>query len=221
MTKLRNRTTNTLRSSSNDCGRWTWNWTERKSIKGRRMFPIWVTFDVPRCGRRSQESVPYNSDGGSDRCNGIETFLGMVDELAIFLPHLSQDYEILRQLHRKDIEWSWLPNDQKAFEKIKMKLTEAPLATMIPTVNLQSSVMLHNTDWEQRWCKGGHPIAYASRALSEAESRYAQNEKELLAIVFACEKFETYVYGRQVTIDIDHKPLEMIRKKPIHTGPKR
>ena len=91
------------------------------------MFPIWVTFDVPRCGRRSQESVPYNSDGGSDRCNGIEAFLGMFDELAIFLPHLSQDCEILRQLHRKDIEWSWLPHDQKAFEKIKMKLTEAPV----------------------------------------------------------------------------------------------
>ena len=67
----------------------------------------------------------------------------------------------------------------------------------------------------------GQPLAYASRALTSAESRYAQIEKELLAIVFACQKFETYVYGRQVTVDNDHKPLEMIWQKPIHTEPKR
>ena len=51
----------------------------------------------------------------------------------------------------------------------------------------------------------GQPVAFASRALTPAETRYAQIEKELLAIVYACEKFDVYVYGRtEVTIQSDH-----------------
>ena len=65
------------------------------------------------------------------------------------------------------------------------------------------------------------PIAYASRALTDPETRYAQIEKELLAVVYGLEKFRTYTYGRQVTVESDHKPLEVIVKKPLHLAPKR
>ncbi|MFI5407627.1 MAG: RNase H-like domain-containing protein, partial [Nitrososphaerales archaeon] len=62
----------------------------------------------------------------------------------------------------------------------------------------------------------GQPIAFASRALTETETRYAQCEKELLSIVYACEKFSHYIYGHpNVIIENDHKPLEPIFKKPI------
>ena len=57
----------------------------------------------------------------------------------------------------------------------------------------------------------GKPVAFASRSLSSAEKNYAQIEKELLAIVFASEKFHHYVYGHgSVTVESDHKPLEYI-----------
>ena len=65
------------------------------------------------------------------------------------------------------------------------------------------------------------PVAYASRALTETEKRYAQIEKEMLAIVFSLEKFHHYTYGRQVTVFSDHKPLEMIFKKPLAAIPRR
>ena len=52
----------------------------------------------------------------------------------------------------------------------------------------------------------GHPAAYASRALSDTQQRYAQIE-ELLATVFACEKFHQFIYGKQVDVETDHKPL--------------
>ena len=70
--------------------------------------------------------------------------------------------------------------------------------------------------------QNGQPVAYASRALTSAETRYAQIEKELLAIVFACERFEAYIYGRdETTVQTDHKPLESIFKKPLNSTPKR
>ena len=54
----------------------------------------------------------------------------------------------------------------------------------------------------------GDPLAYASRSLTASEQNYVQIEKELMAIVFACEKFHQYVYGQPVKVVTDHKPLE-------------
>lgn len=67
----------------------------------------------------------------------------------------------------------------------------------------------------------GRPVHYANRALSRTEQNYAQIEKELLAIVFSCERFEHYLYGKQVTVETDHKPLIAIPKKPMNTASKR
>ena len=69
--------------------------------------------------------------------------------------------------------------------------------------------------------QNGHPIAYASRALTKVESRYAQIEKEMLAIVFSVEKFNDCTFGRRTIVYTDHKPLESIVKKPLHRTPKR
>ena len=57
--------------------------------------------------------------------------------------------------------------------------------------------------------------------MTETESRYAQIEKEMLAIVFGVERFEQYVYGRPVHVETDHKPLESIFKKSLISAPKR
>ena len=70
--------------------------------------------------------------------------------------------------------------------------------------------------------QGGQPVAYASRVLTATERRYAQIEKELLAVVFACRRFDAYVYGRaKVSVESDHKPLEIIMQKTLDTAPKR
>ena len=62
-----------------------------------------------------------------------------------------------------------------------------------------------------------HPIAYASRALTET----AQIEKEMLAIVFSVEKFNEFTFGRRTVVHTNHKPLESIFTKPLHRTPKR
>ena len=65
------------------------------------------------------------------------------------------------------------------------------------------------------------PVAYASRALTDPETRYAQIEKELLAVVFAFTRFHQYVYGKEVKVESDHKSLESITKKPLSAAPPR
>ena len=65
------------------------------------------------------------------------------------------------------------------------------------------------------------PVAYASRALTDAETCYAQIEKELLAVVFAFNKFHQYTYGKEVRVESDHKPLEAITKKRLSAAPPR
>ncbi|CAB3987536.1 Hypothetical predicted protein [Paramuricea clavata] len=67
------------------------------------------------------------------------------------------------------------------------------------------------------------PIAYASRALTSTQQRYAQIEKELLAVVCgcSCNKFHQYIYGQTIKVETDHKPLEAVLRKPFHQTPLR
>ena len=65
------------------------------------------------------------------------------------------------------------------------------------------------------------PVAYASRALTDTETRYATIEKEMLAVVFSFEHFHQYTFGRHTVVISDHKPLEMIARKPLSKAPKR
>ena len=63
------------------------------------------------------------------------------------------------------------------------------------------------------------PIAFASKSLTDAETRYANIERELLAIIFACQQFSTYLLGRSFVAESDHKPLEMIAMKNLANAP--
>ena len=64
----------------------------------------------------------------------------------------------------------------------------------------------------------GKPIAYASRSLTETEKRYTQIEKELVALLYACTKFDQYIFGRHVNAETDHQSMVTIMKKTIHNA---
>ena len=66
------------------------------------------------------------------------------------------------------------------------------------------------------------PIAYALRALTETEQRYAQIEKEALAVTWACEKFQEYLLGTSFKVETDHKPLvPLLSSKALNMVPVR
>lgn len=66
------------------------------------------------------------------------------------------------------------------------------------------------------------PVAYASRALTAGETQYAEIKKDLLAIVFTCERSDTYIYGRNVVaVETGHKPFQVIVHKALNSAPQR
>lgn len=72
-------------------------------------------------------------------------------------------------------------------------------------------LQLHDDEW--------HPVTFTSRSMTECEKRYAQIEKETLAITFACERFHQFVYGKQFEVETHHKPLVTLFKKPLFDCP--
>ena len=65
----------------------------------------------------------------------------------------------------------------------------------------------------------GKVVAFASRALTDTEKRYANIAGEILAVVVACEKFHLYLFGKRFLVESDHKPLETIHLKNVTAAP--
>ncbi|KAK3735475.1 hypothetical protein QZH41_007907 [Actinostola sp. cb2023] len=115
----------------------------------------------------------------------------------------------------------WQPEHDATFEKVQEMVTTAPLLKYYdPAEELTVQCDASKKGLGAALLQKGQPIAYASRALTDTETRYAQREKEMLAVVYALQKFDQYAYGRHVTIQSDHKPLQAIAKKPLRSTPK-
>ena len=152
----------------------------------------------------------------------ISRLNGMVNYLSCFLPHLSDVMKPLRDLTHKDAAWCWDDLQEKAWNDIKTLIASAPVLTYYkPTEVLEIQCDSSQSGLGAALMQNGHPIAYASRALTETESRYAQIEREMLAIAFAVEKFNDFTFGRRTVVHTDHKPPEAIFMKPLHRAPKR
>ena len=154
---------------------------------------------------------------------GVQRMLGFVQYLSKFMPHLADMTKPLRELTQKDTEWTWGPIQQAALDKLKTAVADTPV---LRYYNEKEEVTIQcdasSSGLGAALMQNGQPVAYASRALTEAETRYAQIEKELLAMVFACEHFEYYIYGREsVNVETDHQPLVSIVLKPLHKAPSR
>ncbi|XP_046585212.1 uncharacterized protein K02A2.6-like [Haliotis rubra] len=154
----------------------------------------------------------------------LEGYLGMFTYLAQYAPSLSEKTHVLRELIKNDSHWDWTSNHDRAFREIKDLITRSPGPVLqyfdrkkdvIPQVDASQNgvgaVLLQE--------KG--PVAYASKAMTDSQRNYAQIEKEMMAIVFGCENFHHYLFGKSFKVISDHKPLETIFKKPLHAVPLR
>lgn len=149
--------------------------------------------------------------------------LGFVNYLSKFLPKLSEVAQPLRELTMKNASFTWSTQHDKAFSEVKQLVVKHPVLRYYD-INEEVTVQTDASDrgLGATLLQNGQPVAFASRSLSEIETRYAQIEKECLAVVFGCERFSQYISRREkVTVETDHKPLQSIFKKSILAAPCR
>ena len=155
----------------------------------------------------TQMKVPQN-------ISALPRFLGIVNQLGNFFPRLTTITQPMSDLLNKQANWHWGAKQLAAIYATKEELLRPTvLALYNPKAKTKvsadassfglSAVLLKQDD------RGWHPVAFASRSLSEVEQRYAQIEKEALATIWSCEKFAAcLVYiGEIFSIKTDHEPL--------------
>ena len=133
----------------------------------------------------------------------LETVLGMITYLQKFAPNMAEMTYPLRQLLTKEAEFVWEQTQQDAFDRIKDVITREPgpiLAYYDPRkpITIQSDASKHGLG-----CvilQDDKPVSFASKSLTPTEVGYAQIEKELYAVLFACKRNHQMVYGKHVTV---------------------
>jgi hypothetical protein len=142
----------------------------------------------------------------------LQSFLGLLQFYARFLPNLSTLLAPLHQLLAKSAPWVWSRDQERAFTSVKNMISSKtvlvhydPAKPIVVSCDASSygvgCVLSHVIDGEER------PVAFASRTLTPAEKNYAQIDREALAIVFAVRRFHKYLFARRFIIVTDHKPL--------------
>ena len=172
----------------------------------------------------AEKIVPVVNYPPSVNLKQLRRFLEMVGWYACFIPDESDIKVPLLKLTRKDEEWSWGKEQQKAFEKLKEALVTAPVlarhdfskpfiiqtdasATAIGGVLIQI-----NVEEEE------HPIVYFSRVLITAERNYTTTKRELLGLIHGIKKMRTYLEGYKFVAVTDHIALKYLRNLKEPTG---
>lgn len=148
----------------------------------------------------------------------IRSFLGHAGFYRRFIKDFSFIARPLCHLLAKDVPFEWTPACEAAFTKLKSSLTSPPIVRS-PDWELPFELMCDASDYAvgavlgQRQGKEPYVIYYASKTLNEAQMNYSTTEKELLAIVFALDKFRSYLVGAPITVYTDHSALKYLFTK--------
>ncbi|CAN6559843.1 unnamed protein product [Malus baccata var. baccata] len=135
-----------------------------------------------------------------------------------FIKDFSKISNPLCRLLQKDVPFQFDKECESAFKQLKEKLTSAPIIVP-PDWSLPFELMCDASDSAlgavlgQRKDKQPHVIYYASRTLNDAQLNYSTTEKELLAVVFALDKFRSYLIGTKVIVYTDHASLKYLLTK--------
>jgi hypothetical protein len=148
----------------------------------------------------------------------IRSFLGHAGFYRRFIKDFSKILMPLCSLLAKDIPFHFDEACHEAFQKLRSLLSSAPIMKP-PDWSLPFEIMCDASDFamgavlEQHVGKLPHVIYYASKTLMDAQVNYTTTEKELLAVVFALDKFRSYLLGSKVIIYSDHAALRHLLAK--------
>jgi hypothetical protein len=150
----------------------------------------------------------------------VRAFLGLAGFYRRYIPNYASLVAPLTDLTKGFCpnKVKWTSECQTAFDCIKQSLSSDPVVALPDfsktfTVRTDASSVGIGAVLMQPDSHGHlHPILYASRKLLERETRYSTIERECLALVWAVEKFQRYLYGRHFIVETDHKPLTVLKK---------
>ena len=149
---------------------------------------------------------------------GIRSFLGHAGFYRRFIKDFSQIAKLLSNLLVQGIPFEFDSQCLQAFTVLKDKLISAPIV-VAPDWSFPFELMCDASDYAigavlgQKREKIFQVIYYASRTLNDAQLNYATTEKELLAIVFAFDKFRPYLIGNKVVVHTDHLAIKYLMTK--------
>ncbi|CAN6487396.1 unnamed protein product [Victoria cruziana] len=148
----------------------------------------------------------------------VRSFLGHAGFYRRFIQDFSKISRPLCELLAKDVSFVLSEECLRSFNRLKEALVSAPILRA-PDWNLEFEIMCDASDYAigailgQRVEKKPVVIYYASKSLVDAQLNYTTTEKEMLAVVFALEKFRSYIFGSRVIIYTDHAALKYLMSK--------
>nr|GEU60351.1 reverse transcriptase domain-containing protein [Tanacetum cinerariifolium] len=150
---------------------------------------------------------------------GIRSFLGHAGFYRRFIRDFSKIARLMTHLLEKDTLFLFSKERVEAFQTLKRKLTEAPILIALDW-DMPFELMCNASDFAigavlgQRQDKHFRPIHYANKTMTEAKSNYTITKKEMLAVVYAFEKFRSYLIMNKSIVYMDHSALKyMFAKK--------
>ncbi|XP_027364478.1 uncharacterized protein LOC113871585, partial [Abrus precatorius] len=148
----------------------------------------------------------------------VRAFLGHAGFYRRFIKNFSKIAIPLSKLLQKEAEFNFDEKCKEAFNMLKEALTTTPIIqppdwTTPFELICDASNFAVGAALTQRVGKFPHIIYYASRTLDQAQCNYTTTEKELLAIVFALDKFRSYLLGSKVVVFTDHSALKYLLRK--------
>ncbi|CAM8923106.1 unnamed protein product [Rhodiola kirilowii] len=149
---------------------------------------------------------------------GVRSFLGHAGFYRRFIKDFSKIAKPLTHLLCNDVKFDFDEGCLEAFEKLKKALVSAPIVQP-PKWDLPFELMCDASDFAigavlgQRVDKRLHVVYYVSKVLDNAQSNYTTTEKELLAVVYAFEKFRPYLVGSKTIVYTDHAAIKYLMAK--------
>ncbi|GJX78519.1 reverse transcriptase domain-containing protein [Tanacetum coccineum] len=149
---------------------------------------------------------------------GVRSFLGHAGFYRRFIQDFSKIARPMTHLLEKETPFFFSEECIESFNTLKRKLTEAPIL-IAPDWDLPFELMCDASDFAigavlgQRKNKHFQPIHYASKTMSEAQAYYTTTEKELLAVVYAFEKFRSYLILSKSIVYTDHSAIKYLFAK--------
>ena len=153
----------------------------------------------------------------------VRAFLGTAGYYRKFIRDFSAIAAPLSELTKDSVKFEWAAPHESAFVRLKAAIAQGPVLILpdpsLPfVVHTDASGFAVGAVLQQDQGKGLQPIAFLSKKMADAETRYPVHEQELLAIIQALSAWRHYLHGSKFAVRTDHKSLQFFQTQPMLSG---